>query len=430
MNILLYLLFFSIFFLDYLTLNLQIIPRYLALVPEMLSVLTLIIAFLLVAINKRIAIKTKYVFFFLIFFLHILGGILINTVPAGAIFAGFRVYLKGIPFFLLPAAYDFSDREIRKQINFLLVLALFQLPMAVYQRFVQAKGVLSGDAVRGTLNTSSTLTIFLVSAVALLLAFFYKKKIKWPLFIVILFFLFLPTTLNETKGTVILLPLALIVPTVFMPGIKGKARNMLISLTLVILLIGTFIPIYDHYMQPRWGYGIKDFYTSEIRLQRALAPHTTGTNPDSIGRIDAIIFPFRILSDEPLKWFTGLGIGNISRSFLKGFQGEYSQYSYLVAGALSKLLWEIGIIGVMLFLVFYYLVFSDASEIKRREDISGTIALGWTAVLVILVVCLIYNNYIVRNVPVYLSWYISGYIAAKRCRLDLHNYSTQKRTIL
>lgn len=426
MNILPYLLFLSIFSLDYLSFNLGIIPRYLTLIPELFSVWVLIMLLFLAATNKSVAIKTRYIIFFSIFFLHILIGILLNLVPPGTIIAGLRVYFKCIPFFLLPAVYNFSDKQIENQIKFLLILALFQFPVAIYQKLVESRGVLSGDAVRGTLNTSSTLSIFLVCTIAILLAFFYKKKIRRLTFLAVLFLLFLPTTLNETKGTLILLPIALIVPSCFIPGIKTKIKKMLGVSAVFIVLISIFIPVYDHYMRPRWGHGIIDIYTTREKLENSLLPSTSSHDIYRVGRIDSILFAFTMLSEDPFKLWFGVGIGNASDSFLKGFSGEYAKYAYLIVGAMSNLLWEIGILGVILFLLFCYLAFNDARKICGGEDISGAVALGWTGVVAVLVVSLFYNNYIHRNVIVYLFWYLTGYVAAQRYRSDLLANTTMK----
>ena len=92
-----------------------------------------------------------------------------------------RTFILGLPFFFLPAVYKFSDRDIAKQFKFLLICTIIQLPVAVYQRFIESKGLLSGDAVRGTLNNSSTLSVFLVCAIALLLAFLYTGQLIHPL---------------------------------------------------------------------------------------------------------------------------------------------------------------------------------------------------------------------------------------------------------
>lgn len=418
MNTILYILFISIFFIDYLIFNLKILPRHLALIPEMLTILVTMAILFLAAVNKSIATSTKYFVLLLIYCLHLVAGIISNATPAGVILSGIRIYLKYIPFFFLPAVYEFSDRDIAKQFKFLLICTIIQLPVAVYQRFIESKGSLSGDAVRGTLNNSSTLSVFLICGIALLLAFLYKKRIKRSLFFIIFFLFFLPTTINETKGTVILLPVALIVTTFFMSGIKRKSKQILFVLAALFALASIFEPIYDHYQKPRYGLGIRDFFTSERGgMRKSVYKGLSGEN--SVlrpGRVDAVILPFEILGKEPHKLIFGLGIGNVSFSFLKGFSGEYTKYNFLIRASMSNLLWEIGILGVILFLAFFCLVFLDAYRLRRSDDLSGAIALGWTAVVVILVLSLFYINYIHRNVIVYLFWYISGYIAAKACR--------------
>src|SRR5690606_13680090 len=100
MNMLVILLFVSIFTTGYLANQLQVIPKYFVLVPELLSgIAVLIIIARLVASNK-VTLDWRYGAFFLIFVFVLVFGFLAHSTPAGVVVAGLRNYVKFIPFFL------------------------------------------------------------------------------------------------------------------------------------------------------------------------------------------------------------------------------------------------------------------------------------------------------------------------------------------
>ena len=428
MNKLLYLLFLSIFLLDYFAFHLEIISRQFNWLPEIISAFALVIVLLRAAAMKSFSMAPKYGFLSLMFVLVIFAGIVINTVPSGAIFSGIRTFFKYIPFFLLPAVYDFSDKEVNNQFRFLFAASVLQLPVALWQRFVQFKGVLTGDVVTGTIAESGVLSVYLISALAMLVAFYLKKRIKGYVFAMGILLLFIPTTINESKATLFLLPLALLAPAFYMPGAKSKFIRLGSIFAVVVLLIAIFIPIYDHFVKPRWGYGIVEFFTMEDRAARYLAPRTSQYKPESVGRVDAIIVPFEKLSADPVQLLVGLGIGNVSISALKGFSGEYVEYDKFVKSGTSYLLWETGVLGTLSFLLFFYFVFSDARWLRTRQEIFGAVALGWLGVLMVLGLSLFYINIFRVNPIIYPFFYISGYIAAKRWRLTYGVAETANRT--
>ena len=147
MNILLYVLFLSIFSLDWISFKLGGLPRIATWLPEILSLMAAVLVVMLFAMRKHFALKRKYLIFFSLFFMFILGGIIVNKVPSGVVLAGLRSNLKYLPFFFLPIVYVFSDEQISRQLKFLLVLSLIQCPVTIYQRFIKYAGVGDGDVV-------------------------------------------------------------------------------------------------------------------------------------------------------------------------------------------------------------------------------------------------------------------------------------------
>lgn len=432
MNKLVYLLFVVIFVVDW---NLGVLPRALKLAPEMVSMLAAIIVLALFVTQKRLVIDPKYLLLFFILFLHILIGIIISQVQPGAIVSGLRIYLKHIPFFLLPAVYFFSDEEIVKQLKLLFVLVLFQFPVAIYQRFFQFAGDRSGDAVGGTLGNSKVMSVTLLCAIAVVFAFYLRKKIGIKRFVVLSLVLLTPSAINETAGTFFLMPFAFLAPALLSDLGKNRVRNILITIVGGGLLLIGFAAIYDVYYGQRWGQG--GGIASLIFEGKALE-YETESQPNEgegsrVGRIASITNSFGELWNlDPLLLIVGVGIGNASQSFsgvLSGYYYERYWHTGISTSTLSQFMWELGLFGTLLFYLFLYFIYRDARALRFRDNITGILALGWLGVLSVFTVSTIYMNNVYPHVLGYLVAYISGYLAARRKWAD-HRQSPGKSTAI
>lgn len=444
MNIIPYILFSSVFFLDFLSEDLGILPRQTTWLPEMFSAAIFVIVIAHAALKKNLVIHPKYVLLFVILLLQLLAGAILNSVDPGTAFAGIRYYFKYAPLFLLPAVYNYSDREMKGQLKFLLVLALIQFPVVIYQYFIfddPNHTYQDPDLVSGTLQVGSILSIYLVSVISILLAFYIKQKIKFSHFFVLLLLLFIPTTINETKGTLILFPISVFVIVITARVLRENARQLIPILAMLPILFGAFLLVYNTYFaegatrerglisfftDPERG--IKEYlYTGDaevidaaavLKKDTSVVGEKTGrdVNVGRIRRVDAVILPFRVLSHEPSKLLLGLGMGNVSESFIGRFSGEYVEIKNMnhTQIEIASMVWEIGVLGLFTFLLFFYFIFQDAKKLARSNNmLPGIIATGWTGVVVMLVLSMPYKNFMIFNVIGFLFWYFSGYVAAK-----------------
>lgn len=419
MNKLLYLLFLSVFLLDFLHLNLRIIPRFATWMPEIFAMFISLIVILLFAAKKNVFIFNKYIILILVYLAIMFIGIILNAVPIPAIFVGMRVYLKHLPFFLLPAVYDFSDEEFKKQLQFILPLLILQCPLAVYQRLFQYRGVLTGDVVTGTLEGPAQLSSIMICSIAVLFALYLNKKIGFKFFVITACCLFLPTTLNETKSTLVLFPLALILPAFFFQGVMSSKAKSLLTMGLIgVLFISAFVPIYDHFMRPQTGYSILDF-VKEGKARSYLYRRSSGEPGEKIGRVDSIVLAWNDLSKDSLTLAFGLGAGNVMGSHFRSLSGDHTEKLQYGAEMLSltNLFWEIGLLGVTVYVAFFFFLFKDTLLLMRSDDIFSSFALGWSAVVVIIGISLAYKNFIHINVINILFWYFSGIVAAKTFKM-------------
>jgi len=416
MNKLIYLLFVSIFLLDWLALKLGLIPRVLTWLPELLSLAAIFLVSILIAVRRPITLSTKYLIFFSLFFIVMLGGIVINGVSEGVILAGLRIYLKYVPFFLLPLVYTFSDQQINRQLKFLLTLSLLQFPVTVYQRLIKYEVGRTGDLIGGTLgaSTSGTLSIYLSCVIALVVAFYLKGKISRWVLIILLAFLVIPMTLNETTISLLVLPFALFSPVIFVPGIREKVKNFFPILILTMVALMTFLQVYDHFRASRSKPNLLEWATPDNVTQ-----YLSGRGTQSIGRFKSIDLAIKYLNEED-NLLMGVGIGNASPSVSEKLTGSYHKKYWQAEPTkvyLTRVLWEMGIIGVLLYIYFFSIVFFDAVYLRKHSDTVGAISLGWISVVIIIAGSFVYLKTFDANIFGYLFWYFSGYIASRRYTL-------------
>ena len=428
MQRLIYLLIFSIFLLDFLN-RYGLAPRQITWLPEILSVFALFIVLYLITKGIAINLNAAYWLIFSFLAIHVLFGLILNEVHPGAIFSGARKYLKYMPFFFLPLIYLFSDTQIKKQLQLIIFFIVFQLPVVTYQRFVQGAGGDSGDVVRGTFGTSSYLSIFLISAFSVALAFYLKGKITRPMFLGLAVVILIPTMLNETKGTLFLLPLALFIPVFFVEGGKQKFKGLIGAVVLGGVFLSIFIPTYDYFFGQNRG--IVEFFT-EGGIAENLAPQTSGIAEEKgwaegrMGRLDMILSPIKKIPKNPIESMFGVGMGNASTSFLgRRLAGEYAG-EITTFMAFNNLMGEIGLLGTLLVIVLFIRVFFDALKVRTRNNITGALALGWAGVVAVLLLSIFYKNTINQNAISYLFWFLSGHIIATRVTMS----SMKKKTFI
>lgn len=414
------------------------VARLAGILPDLLSALALLILLAGLARYRRLEMPARYVVVFALLALTIVFGVVLNAVPAGTVFAGLRAYYTYLPFFFLPAVYRMGRRDMAFLLGIILVIAIVQFPVAVYQRFVAHANLATGDVVTGTLSVSSVLSLFLIASMCVLIAFYFSGRIRgiWLVFLMPL--LFIPATINETKATLVLFPVAVGLAAYYAgrQGV-GKGRLLVLGAGMVVLL-GAFVVVYDRFYQSEYTGPLLDKITSEEYLMGYLrrnpnlsdfelekfeseakptveGPRLAGAEP---GRLDALHAVFAILQDEPAHLAFGLGIGNASVSAFDSFSGRYSELGAIGARmtALSRLLWELGVIGTGLLVLLTVFVLIDSIRLSRGTGQSAVIAAGWVGVSVLYIVGLAYKDLSTFRELVYPFWFFSGYIVTEYWR--------------
>jgi hypothetical protein len=411
----------STFTIEYLVRERELLHPYFVLVPDALSAIAVVLVFARIVSGARIYIEWRYLLLLPALILVMAFGFLLQEVPTGAIIAGIRSHLKFIPFFLLPLVYRFTPEQVRKQLIVILVLLLAETPLAFYQRFVEYAHMMhTGDPVRGTASTSSALSMLLICGIAGLVVAYLRKRITFARAVAMIGFLFLPTTINETKATLLLLPLAFLIPALFMPRGSKVLRRMLPIGIIGVFAAVVFIAAYDTLIENRDdGQSIGDFI-GQRSFERYLYSGAAEEGANYIGRFDSLQFAMQNISKDPMRLAFGLGAANTSQSFLRQFNGEYWYYydRYGVGMTqLTQLLWEVGLVGVAVYLLLYFCFFLDARLLARSNDEFSGLGQAWVAVVVIMTLALLYKTIFTFNEISYPLWYFSGLVASRAAML-------------
>jgi len=445
-------LFSLFFFLDYLSLALGFIPRQLTWLPEFISLGILFYIFIKLLREKElipIISKTQLVIFFVVFTVI---GLVINQVEIPVALAGIRNDFKFLPLFFLPFFYRFDKNFMRKFLVFLFILALLQFPVALIQRIVYK--TTSGDPIGGSLgaHSSGILSVFLTLCLVFWSFHYMKSRLKTPVYVLGFIILIMPMGLNETKISFFILPVSFVCIVVFTQNKKKYIKTLLVvfaCFAVGILIIGSLFNqfyvqderadkkvlsqktdsslITDSPSKPEAEVTekpeIKEKKPSRFKIKEFFKPERFMTNvyyrktrmSGALNRLPQVIFAFNYIKKNPVLFLLGVGAGNASDSFFEKARGEYyKKFGDLDIGnnLLSRMLWEYGMIGTLLFFSIFVFFFIKARGLRKSDDIIGVTASGYLVLIVVFFITSIYFNTMLINLFGYLFWFLGGFMLA------------------
>jgi len=424
----------AVFLIEFLIHHFPELPSRVSYLPDAIvgAVAALVIARLVV--TRRIgAIPPRYLLVFFGFMYVVISGTLLNQVSPDVTVAGIRSYFKYVPLFLIPFAYTYSQRDLNVLLWVIVLLALIQIPVAIHQRFVEYSWLMTGDVVTGTfaVGASGTLSILLVCCALVVASYALSGRLSnvWAAFLSVL--LLLPTAINETKITPILLTIGA-VGVLFAKRHALAMRHVVAAGIAILLLAGAFGVLYDiiygktegvsyaKAMSSEQAYG---YYRAETRTVRpnaearvlAARAKQLALGSKAVARFDSLLLPFESFFPKyAVHLLVGLGVGNATSTF-----GSRANYLYIkeelggTATTLTQLIWECGVLGAIFYLAFFAMVTKDALVLSRREPWSS-FAAGWVGVCLVLFVTLFYQSIFVTPVLPMLFSFFSGLVISKR----------------
>lgn len=400
-----------------------ILPNAAKWLVELTSIAVVPVIFLYYAITKKFMARPGYFIAIFMLFLVAFTGSVVNQSSAAALIMGFRHHFKYLPFFILPMVCLFSEKEIKNILLLLGGLLLLQLPVTLFQRFVMFSSVTTGDVVGGTIASSGVVSVLMVSAISLLYSLYLSKQITTKKMLVVAFCFFIPTTINETKATFILLPLGLLLATILY-GDKNmllKMKKLALYGLLSVLFVSAFIYMYDILYGSKFERSFFDYLVQEKEGRGYLYYGDKRTQErieegKRIGRVDAVVTALKKTSDDFGHLMLGVGIGNALTtriSFLKTGDSELRQY-FPDLTTIPNIIWELGVLGLMLHFALFFMLFKDALALRSMSGFFGAFGLGWACVIGIMAVTLFYVNVLYSDALNTTFWLISGMVVSKR----------------
>jgi cell division protein FtsW (lipid II flippase) len=251
------------------------------------------------------------------------------------------------------------------------------------------------------------------------------ERISKKAFLAACVLLLLPTTINETKGTLVLLPIGLFVALLVGSPRGRRLRVATVTLALLVGFGAIYVPVYDFFMQnARWETSIVDFVTEEGKLERYLEKDGAGvgaTESKSVGRGDVMRISVEYVSRDAISFAFGLGLGSVTDSSLgESFSGPYYRlFEHINKISFSTFVLEIGFLGVATVFLLYWLIFQDTLAVARNDQgLPGSISIGWAGVVAVMTIATFYKTIHTFESLSYLFWYFSGLVAARRMQLS------------
>jgi hypothetical protein len=409
-------LFYSLFLGRYFVDGLRVLPSSAKLLPELLSAIALVIVVGRLIAGGRIRLDWRYAIFFALLLFTLFFGFMAQSVEAGPIVSGLRFYLKPLPFLLLPAVYPYTERQLRTIFYSLVPLICMEPPVAFYQKYVAFRGLWhTGDMITGTLIASGPLSLVMLCAITAVVILYLRSMLSLIPFVIGVGFLLAPTTINETKITIILLPLVILLPAVFMPPGKRPIRKIAPILAVGGACAVSFLAVYTYFSQFEHGESIESFVESGA-YEKYLYNKGDRYQSRELARVDTVIFAVDFLKRDPLRLAFGVGAGNATQSPLQNFSGKYASYfgpMGIGQTQVTYFIWEIGFVGLFVYLLFCAISFRDAVFLAKGEGPFAPLGQYWATVAVIMTIGLAYTAIFTSYELSYLFWFFSGLVGTK-----------------
>ncbi len=353
---------------------------------------------------------------------------LVNLVPVLDWFVGIRIYLPFLGVFAYIAYCNPSERLLRNLLMFLLLVASVQWAFCVYQKFIIVPQRISGgyfgspwDSVVGTFGgdkfgggESGSLGVFLVVALVIAASLNKAKQLIGFSFWFVVLFGLAAVALIESKVIVLLLPLGVLI--VYSDQImKHPGRFLLLLLSIPAFVLAVLSAYHYMYWQSETRLDLLDSILQ--RMSYSFDPNFRVTSI-SLGRVGSLAFWWNNHSvlENPLTFLVGHGLASaVGESSVIGMGAAVRNFGYLLdtTGA-TKLLWESGILGLVLFLSIFVSGFLSAGTLSKSIAVPEwhrAAMVGVQATMLIMLLAVFYEVTTVSSPPMqFVNMLLLGYI--------------------
>lgn len=374
-----------------------------------------------------------FIWLLLVFFAYTVLNSIVQCYSAEEFIGGFKRYFQlwGLLFGLCWIAFD--DRPILLWRKFFVIVALVQLPFAIYELITlvplreglveSLPGMVPIDVVAGTFGAniygggnSGEMSTFLVIVLAFLLSQKMQKTLSLGRLALLIPWVLAPLFLGETKVVVVMLPLAFMV--LYRRELVARPHYALIALafgSLLAVCMGYAYMSVSHMSMDELIADTLRYNVYEAGYGSKLLNRTTVLTfwANQQGAHDPVSFVFG----------NGLGSSHQNQEGLGGhIESRYPYYGVGLTGA-SVLLWETGVFGCGLLIAVFSCAWSAAGRLYR-ESISPIVRADANAIqaaLTLFAFHLFYNSSLLEAVSFqivfaavlgYLAWLYRRHVAS------------------
>ncbi|NML17524.1 hypothetical protein [Azohydromonas caseinilytica] len=348
----------------------------------------------------------------------------------GEVLVASRAYLAFWSIALALAVGMVSQSHMLLAWKALMVCAVLQLPVAIYQYFVVAKisnRLSPWDAVVGTFpgnmdggGASHGMGIFLLVVMAAVLALWRTRQIRRSLAVVIFLAILATLALAEVKAAVLIMPLVFA-----LVYYRELLRRPLLSVGAVVIsvgLMGTLLAVYENTFYANRGMTLSGkLPTSPLAaVQNQLNPeqmHTRSEGGVIVSRAARMAdwWQRNVRYGDPYHALLGYGVGATQLSTIgMGELVTKMPYSLDMTGT-AILLWETGLVGHLLLVLALLLAARNCNTSVRSNAVPAmhkAMLEAASAGLVLYAVTLPYSNFALRAPPSqFLMVFLLGYSA-------------------
>jgi hypothetical protein len=405
-----------------LALRQQLLPSNFVYLSDLLSgVAALCVAVGLVS-TRRLYVEKHYLLLFCGIGLSLICAILWQVPSAGAVTMGLRHYFKFLPLLLLPAVFEFTPRQLKIQLAVISLIFLVQAPIALYQRFVEyASEMHNGDLITGSFGSSGALGFLMAGGITFVTCAYLRGQIRLVTMMAATALLAVPTMINETKIAIALIPLALLLTLLFMTDRRQALRKLTPVLAAGALALIAFISVYDYIAgYNAYNTSMSDFLTEKQLRDYLYTGKSSAVEIGYVGRGDSIVLAIDRMSRDPIDFTFGLGPGNVMPSSISGFEGAYVRYNTLYGveqTEVSRLLWELGLVGTFAFGLLLCFLFFDSLWLSRQPEFFGYLGHAWLVCTALAAVAFFYTSALGLDELSAPFWFFSGVVLAQKARL-------------
>lgn len=347
---------------------------------------------------------------------------LLQWYSLGEFVAGFKRYFQMFGLMLALILIPFTPESFSRWWKFLMVVAVLQLPFALYELLVlvpQRGGLglssYTTDVVAGTFGANmqggspnSVMVTFLLVAIAFLVTRWRVGAVNQKHFFPLLLVFLLPVGMGETKVALVMLPLVgfillrkelFLSPLRYLPAVLGVVLlTMLLGyLYVVVMMQSNPVDVIESTLEYNLGgrgYSDSQYLNRWTSLTFWLSEQ---------GLNDPVSFLFG----------NGLGSSYTSTGSLAGHLGvRYLNYGINLTAA-STLLWETGVIGAVLFIAIFMAAWQCAERLYQSssDPVVRADAQAIQAAIALFLLMLFYSDSIVNLVSMELIYaLVLGYL--------------------